>query len=47
MKRVLTLMLLAAVAALVPGTVEGQAQPSTMTAKEQANLKHVTSWWLE
>ena len=42
--RVMMAMVLAAAGVAALGA---QAQPKTMTAKEQANLKHVLSWWLE
>ena len=43
MKKLLMLLLVTAAVA----TLGAQAQPSTMTAKEKANLQHVRNWWLE
>lgn len=43
-RRVALILTLAAASAVALGA---QAQPAGMTAKEQANLKHVLNWWLE
>ena len=42
--RLVLAMVLAAAGVVALGA---QAQPTTMTAKEKANLQHVRSWWLE
>src|ERR1041384_6611165 len=48
MRKMLTVvMTAAALGALAPSAVEGQATSPTMTAKEKANLQLVRSWWLE
>jgi predicted SnoaL-like aldol condensation-catalyzing enzyme len=43
MKKILTLSFVAAAVAMLGA----QAQPSTMNAKEKANLQLVRNWWLE